>query len=309
MSTDGCKFNLRNTDSLPVQPLAKFGFTNLFTQQQFRPEIPYHEQVNPHTERFMRDYLQVHRKHLESLKKTSGNYFSFIESMLKSYGLPSELKYLAVIESDLKREATSWVGAAGPWQFMPETARRFGLMVSRERDDRRDYVASTQAASRYLMELFNRFQDWLLVIAAYNGGPGLVDKAIAKSGSRNFWTLQHHLPKESRDHVKKFIATHYIMETEPVMSLHKPNRLQPGLEEIDVELEMQSIKGAFRGSIIAEALGMDLSKFERYNPAFDRQLAVNGCYPLKLPAEKMKIFNQQKQVMLERSVRQWMNQR
>jgi membrane-bound lytic murein transglycosylase D len=296
-------------DTIPAQSIDKFGFTSLFIQKEFKPEIPYEQQVNPASEKFMREYLQSHRGELEGLKKTAGNYFSFIESMLKSYGLPTELKYLAVIESGLKTQATSWVGAAGPWQFMPETARSFGLVVNENRDDRRDYPASTQAAARFLKQLFKQFQDWLLVIAAYNGGPGVVERAMAKSGSRDFWILQHHLPKESRDHVKKFIATHYIMETETVMSLHKPNHLIPGYYDVDVKLELESVKGSYRGNIIAEILGIEQRLFDQYNPSFDHLLAANGCYPLKLPTEKMQTFIARKQEILERSVRQWMNQK
>lgn len=297
------------SDTIPAQSFEKFGFTSLFIRKEFRPEIPYDKQVNPETERFMRDYLQTHRTDLERLKKNAGNYFSFIESMLKSYELPTELKYLAVIESGLKPQATSWVGAAGPWQFMPETARSFGLVVNENRDDRRDYPASTQAAARFLKQLYKKFQDWLLVIAAYNGGPGVVESAITKSGSRDFWILQHHLPKESRDHVKKFIATHFIMESKQIQSLHKTNHLIPGFYDVNVKLELQSVKGSFRSNIIAEILGMEQINFDHYNPAFDRQLAANGCYPLNLPAEKMQIFISRKQEILERSVQQWMNQK
>src|SRR5690606_4422797 len=101
---------------------------------------------------------------------------------------------------------TSWAGASGPWQFMPSTARDFGLVVKPGQDDRRDYIKSTHAAAQYLLQLYRKMHDWLLVIAAYNGGPGRVYEAIKKSGSRNFWELQHYLPEESRNHVKKFIA-------------------------------------------------------------------------------------------------------
>ena len=95
---------------------------------------------------------------------------------------------------------------------MPYTARDFGLVVNGVVDERRDYFKSTHAAARYLLQLYKQTHDWLLVIAAYNGGPGRVFSAIQRSGSRNFWSLQYNLPEESRNHVKKFIATHYIME-------------------------------------------------------------------------------------------------
>ena len=139
-------------------------------------------------------------------------YFNLIETVLLQYGLPRELKYIAVIESNLSTGATSQVGAGGPWQFMPYTARDYGLVVNGYLDERRDYYKSTHAAARYLLVLYRQMHDWLLVMAAYNGGPGRVYNAMKKSGSKNFWDLQYYLPAESRTYVKRFIATHYIME-------------------------------------------------------------------------------------------------
>lgn len=305
--------NLTNTihrfelvDSVPSNALSRFGFKNLFSEQGYRPEIPYSQQVNPYTELFMHDYLIKHKKNLEHLKKSAGNYFSLIETILATHGLPAELKYLAVIESNLKKEATSWVGAAGPWQFMPETAKEYGLIVSNQRDDRRDYHLSTAAAAQLLKDLFSRFKDWLLVIAAYNGGPGAVNRAISKSGSTNFWTLQHHLPKESRDHVKKFIATHYIMENESEGSLNKPNHhFALSSEELQTSTLFE-IKGSYLAKMIYDEIGMESSVFNRYNPQFDHKLSEIGFYPLRLPQEKMKIFQEKKQEILKKSVRSWM---
>ena len=145
--------------------------------------------------------------------------FNIIDSVFREQGLPLELKYLAVIESDLKSSARSHVGAVGPWQLMPGTARILGLKVTKRVDERKNYYKSTRAAARYLKDLYQEFGDWFLVLAAYNGGPGPVYTAIHKSGSRNFWALQAYLPRESRDHVKKFIATRYFFErfkTEPM---------------------------------------------------------------------------------------------
>ena len=138
--------------------------------------------------------------------------FSIIDSVLGIYHLPLELKYLAVIESELKPTALSHVGARGPWQLMPATAQVLGLKTSHQNDERTNYYKSTIAAAKYLRDLYAQFNDWLLVLAAYNGGPKPVYNAIQKSGSKNFWVLQNYLPAESRDHVKKFIATHYYFE-------------------------------------------------------------------------------------------------
>ena len=189
----------------------KAGFKDLFVAKPEEEGLS-QVQLNTRAISFVEDYIAKHKKGLEKLKGWGRPYFDMIDAVLTYHGLPKELKYLAVIESYLKTYAVSWVGAVGPWQFMPATARKFGLKINEYVDERTDYYKSTHAAAKYLSELYNIYSDWLLVIAAYNGGPGNVNAAIRKSKSKNFWDLQHFLPAESRDHVKKFIATHYIME-------------------------------------------------------------------------------------------------
>ena len=161
---------------------------------------------------YVKKYIKTQKACLVSVKKRSEVPFYIIDSVFTWYHLPVELKYLAVIESELKPAATSHVGAKGPWQFMPATAHVLGLKVNRHCDERSNYYKSTIAAAKYLRDLYALFDDWLLVLAAYNGGPKPVYTAIQKSGSRNFWVLQNYLPAESREHVKKFIATHYYFE-------------------------------------------------------------------------------------------------
>ena len=168
--------------------------------------------VNKHAKQFVKDYIRRNDESLSKIKLKGARHFPMMDSIFEKYGLPVELKYLAVIESELKSTATSRVGAKGPWQFMPETAKILGLKITKHYDERTSYRKSTRAAAIYLRDLHNEFGDWLLVLAAYNGGPGPVYKAIKRSGSRNFWKLQHYLPAESRGHVKKYIATHYYFE-------------------------------------------------------------------------------------------------
>lgn len=162
--------------------------------------------------KFVHNYIRNNDECLLDVRQRSEIPFTIIDSIFDHYHLPLELKYLAVIESELKTSAVSRVGAKGPWQLMPATARILGLKVNRRADERLNYYKSTKAAARYLRDLNKQFGNWLLVLAAYNGGPGPVCKAIRKSHSRNFWTLQRYLPAESRDHVKKFIATAYYFE-------------------------------------------------------------------------------------------------
>jgi len=170
--------------------------------------------LSPYVAKFVRDYNRKNDDVLQSIKDRSASHFVLMDSVFTKYRLPIELKYLAVVESELDNTARSCVGAVGPWQLMPSTARDLSLKVRGKYDERRSYSKSTVAAAKYLRDLYGQFGDWLLVIAAYNSGPGKVLYAIKMSGSRNFWTLQKYLPAETRGHVKRFIATHYYFEGE-----------------------------------------------------------------------------------------------
>lgn len=168
--------------------------------------------LNPKAVTFVSNYLKTENESLVKIKGRSSTHFRIIENVLRKNDLPLELKYLAVIESELKSNAVSRVGAVGPWQLMPSTARLLGLKVNKYSDERTHYYKSSVAVAKYLKDLYAEFGDWLLVIAAYNGGPGTVYKAIKKSGSRNFWYLQSYLPMETRAHVKRFIGAHYFFQ-------------------------------------------------------------------------------------------------
>lgn len=168
--------------------------------------------LNKQAGEFTKSYIADNNELLKKIKQNSANSFRIIDGVFSQYNLPLELKYLAVIESELKTTALSHVGARGAWQLMPGTARILSLKVDKKRDERTHLHKSTVAAAKYLRDLYRLFGDWTLVIAAYNSGPGKVYDAIKKSGSRNFWKLQHYLPAETRGHVKKFISTHYYFE-------------------------------------------------------------------------------------------------
>jgi membrane-bound lytic murein transglycosylase D len=287
----------KSDDLTAINNYTKQGFKDLFTQFNYNTSIPYSNQVNPHAEMYMQEYLQKHSKYLYQLRSSAIPYFNIIENIFKEYGLPPEMKYLAVIESGLKTNVTSWVGAAGPWQFMPETAIQFGLIVNKFQDDRRDYFRSTRAAALMLLNLYAQYHDWLLVIAAYNGGSGRVDKAIAKSNSKSFWDLQYYLPEESRNHVKKFIATHYVMEGQTFNSKAVESKNKLTDQEIENSV-VETITGKFIAAILVQRLDLDIKIFERYNPNFDQTLSSAGQYALRLPVEKMELFKSTKYEIL-----------
>jgi len=262
--------------------------------------------LHPRAIPFVKDYFDENEERLTKMKSSAVPYFRTIDNIFRKYQMPTELKYLAVIESELKSSAKSWAGAVGPWQFMPETGRLMGLTINKHRDDRRDLSKSSVAAARYLKDLYTELGDWLLVIAAYNGGPGRVEYAIRKSGSRNFWDLQNYLPAESRTHVKKFIATHYIMEgqggitTTGAGDVKRLGNIQPSQAVLDNTL-LQTVTGKYSSVIIARNLNMDLLLFNQLNPGFDSKVATDS-YGMKLPTEKMELFNARKLDILNESV-------
>ena len=297
------------TDTTDVELLKadpKLGFRDLFEEDA---DSDFHfAKLNPKAVSFVQDYMEDEGDNLNRLKVSGKRYFTIIESALEKRNLPTELKYLAVIESDLKTGATSVKGAAGPWQLMPETARDLGLKVNGRVDERRDYYKSTYAAARYLAYLYDLYEDWLLVIAAYNGGPGKVNTAIKKSGSRNFWDLQYNLPAESRNHVKKFIATHYIMEGEGGLTTLTKAETANLVSNIaanpvtDASLAVQNITGKYHSQAIVQNTNMNVKEFHKLNPNFDKQLAASGKYDLRLPNDKMELFKANKIQILQQSV-------
>ncbi len=267
--------------------------------------------LHPRAIPFVKDYLEVHEERLVRMKSTAMPYFKMIDKVFAEKDLPTELKYLAVIESDLSSSAVSWAGAVGPWQFMPETGKLMGLKVGKYVDERRDLYKSSYAAAKYLKGLYAQLNDWLLVIAAYNGGPARVESAIRKSGSRNFWDLQYFLPAESRTHVKKFIATHYIMEgqggitTTGASDAVRLGMLPPSKEVLENTL-LQTLTGRYNSVILAKSIDMDPVIFNQLNPAFDQKVSTEA-YGMRLPEDKMELFNEKKLEILEASVAQLLN--
>ncbi len=305
---------LKRSDSLhPANPLTqsvdpKEGFKDLFVTATLANGVS-REELNPMAVSFVEDYMGKMGRSMEDLKGWGRPYFDMMDAILIQHGLPKELKYLAVIESNLKSGARSWAGAVGPWQFMPVTARNMGLRVSKKIDERRDLYKSTHAASKYLNSLFDLYGDWLLVIAAYNSGPGTVNSAIRRSGTRDFWKLQNYLPLESRNHVKKFIATHYMLEgVGGVCTLTKSEATaflagtSCGQVNDSSNAKMEPITGRYNAAVISKHLAMDVADFNRINPQFDRQIALNGKYDLRLPTDKMTLFMDRKFDILAESV-------
>ncbi len=270
------------------------------------PELLF-SQLHPLSVSFVREYNRKNETRFERIAEKNARQLVMIDNILEKNGIPLELKYLAVIESGLHNGAVSHKGAVGPWQFMAPTARLMGLTVNRHRDERRDLAKSTQAAAKYLKILYNQFNDWNLTVAAYNSGAGRVEYAIRKSGSRDFWKLQHHLPAETRGHVKKFIATRYYFEAKEAKRSITPKLLNVERFSSDDVDASAIITGKYRAAALAKALDMEPAMFDSYNPGFDAEVAING-YQLRLPKEKMELFTTKKHEILAESIQMILNE-
>ena len=247
--------------------------------------MTYNEEVKKYIDR----YTKAGRQSTSYLLGRARYYNPIFEEALRFYGLPLELKYLPVIESGLNPNATSRVGAAGLWQFMATTGKQYDLQIDSYIDERRDPEKSSYAAARMLSDLYKRFGDWTLALAAYNCGPGRVSSAITKAGGgADFWAVYQHLPKETRGYVPAFIAANYVMNYYAdyniiPLSTGLPNRCDTIIVEKDVTLAK-----------IANVLGMNVDDLKVLNPqyrqGFIKAFATNGVAKLRLPSEMIEKF-------------------
>ena len=283
--------------------LNRIGFSSLFTVQQVpNKDKSFVIEMHPKATSFVQSYIEKEGPGLRKMKTWAKPYFNLYDEILTANGVPVELKYLSVIESHLSSQVVSWAGAAGPWQIMPEEATRLGLKLL-PNDERMDYQKSTQAAATILRELYQKFGDWLLVVAAYNGGAGRLSKAIEKKKTKDFWALQYELPLETRNHVKKFIATHAIFEGVSMTELDKVQSAESATNSnTSLGMERMVISGRFNAKTIAIWLKMPLTYLKELNPNMDQQLSAGKSYTLVLPGKEAKIFEASKNQILQASI-------
>ena len=269
--------------------------------------------LNPLMESFIKGYKKRETEEYGDMKVWGKQYLQLMDEILAQNGLPVELKYLSVIESNLQAGTVSSSGATGPWQLMADEGRMFGLTMKKKNDERKDFEKSTEVAAGLLKNLYGQFGDWLLVIAAYNCGCGGMRKAIAKAGSKNYWQLEKYLPEQTRTHVKKYIATHYIFEggggwttvtndeamgcSAAIAKLDAQNINDASTKTVTVE-----ITGKYNSGVLANDLLIDKSLFTQLNPDIDNELLGGKTYQLTLPADKMPLFQANREQILEQSV-------
>ncbi|MDP3354021.1 MAG: transglycosylase SLT domain-containing protein [Flavobacteriaceae bacterium] len=227
-------------------------------------KTPFNIDYSPELEKLIKFYLQKRRKNLANIIGRSQYYFPVFEEHLAKNNIPIELKYLAIIESALNPRAKSRVGATGLWQFMYQTGIQYGLKVSSYVDERSNPIKSTEAASKYLLTLYNVFGDWDLALAAYNSGPGNVTKAIRRSGGKtNYWNLRPYLPRETANYVPAFYATLYLMEFSKEHNL-QTNKVQANFFETDTI----HVKRQISFEQINKMLDVDVELLQFLNPQY-----------------------------------------
>lgn len=213
--------------------------------------------------KYLTQFIEGYRPGSEKLIGRSLYYFPLIEQKISEKELPEEIKYLAMVESSLDPQARSRVGAVGLWQFMRPTAKMYGLHMDNTIDERRNPEKSTEAALNYLADLYKRFGDWTLALAAYNCGPGNVNKAMRKSGRSDYWGIRNYLPKETRMYVPKFIAISYMM------TYYMDHELVPEFpEQLFTETRKAIVYDAVSFHKVSELTGMSLDEIKWYNPEY-----------------------------------------
>jgi membrane-bound lytic murein transglycosylase D len=258
------RYDLVQSDSCATvqwtDTMKKEDYVRYLSQMPTLIEMPYNQVVRSYID----SYVKRYPKRLSSLLALSKYYFPIFENALEAGNLPLELKYLPVIESALNPSAKSYVGAAGLWQFMPATGRLYGLEVNSLIDERCDPYKSSKAAVAYLKDLYEIYGDWMLVIAAYNCGPGNVNKAIRRSGGkRDYWDIYEYLPRETRGYVPAFIAANYAMYYAEDLYHICPS-------ELKLPLATDTICINYRVHLeqISDCLGVHIDELRRLNPQY-----------------------------------------
>lgn len=243
---------------------------------------------NQTVKNFIELYTQRKRSLTEFILGMSACYFPMIEEQLDKYNLPMELKYLPIIESALNPNARSRANAVGMWQFMYGTGKIYKLEIGTFLDERRDPVKLTEAAVRYLSDLYKIYKNWHLVIAAYNCGPGNVNKAIRRAGgTRDYWTIYYKLPRETRGYVPAFIAAAYVMNH------YQAHNLSPRYPDFSIVTDTLNIHDYLHFKQVSEVLRIPVEELQALNPQYRMDIVPGKAdkpYPLRIPIEHVGRF-------------------
>ncbi len=281
------------SDSIPIFPDLVYEYRITELNRQTPIELDY----NKYVRRYIDVYTIEQRQHMADIAGRAQKYFPLIEQKLDEHQLPLELKYLAIVESALDPFAVSSSGAVGLWQFKLNTSRMFDLEVNSYIDERRDPYKSTEAACDYLQYLYRTYNDWQLALAAYNGGPGVVRKAIKRAGgNRNFWELFPYLPEQTKGYVPAFIAVNYAM------NYLKDHEIKPEETAFPFhQTDTVKIQYAADFQSIASQINLPVKTLEQLNPIYRRHFIPNLKQPtaLVLPQDKIGTFITKESLILQ----------
>ena len=266
-------------------------------------EMPYNEVVR----KFIDLYTGRLRNQVAFMLSACNFYMPIFEEALDAYNLPLELKYLPIIESALNPSAVSRAGAVGLWQFMLHTGKLYGLVSNSLVDERRDPIKATWAAARYLKEMYDIYQDWNLVIAAYNCGPGNINKAIRRAGGKSdYWAIYNYLPRETRGYVPAFIAANYVM------TYYCKHNICPMETNIPLATDTVQVSRNLHFQQIADLCNLPLEEIKSLNPQYKRQIipGESGLQTLRLPVTTISTFiDRQDTIYNHRSAELFKNRR
>lgn len=243
--------------------------------EHFVVKLPYNQKIK----NYIDVYVNKRRQQINVMLALSQYYFPIFEQAMERNGVPQELKYLAIIESALNPRAVSRVGASGSWQFMYQTGRMYNLKIDQHVDERFDPDKASDAAARYLKDLYDNFGDWILAIAAYNCGPGNVNRAIRRAqGKTDFWQIYPFLPRETRGYVPAFIGATYIMNYYKEYGFDAPNSTPVLTDTLMVDKDLNL-------GVVAEKLNIPLQILRDLNPQYRRDVIPGNTdyYSLRLP--------------------------
>jgi membrane-bound lytic murein transglycosylase D len=250
---------------------------------------PFNIEYNLGLENVIKSFLKNRKKAFERLMGISEYYFPLFEEALAKQNVPLEIKYLAVVESSLNPKAVSRVGATGLWQFMYQTGKQYNLHIDSYEDERSDPLKASEAATKYMSNMYKIFGDWELVLAAYNSGAGNVSKAIRRSGGQqNFWNIKKNLPRETQGYVPAFLATMYIYE------YHKEHGIVPNralIKHFATDTVMVKKQMSFKQ--ISDLLDIPETQLELLNPSYKRNVVPfysDKNHFLRLPQDKIAVF-------------------
>ena len=264
----------RNADRRANVPTTDREYINRLQRMPTVMEMPYNKIVRA----FIDMYVERKKSLVESMLGMSLYYMPIFEQALDKYGMPMELKYLPIIESALNPTAVSRAGATGLWQFMLDTAKGMGLEINSLVDQRRDPYLSSDAAARYLKQLYNSYGDWSLAIAAYNCGPGNVNKALRRAGGgkKDFWEIYPFLPRETRDYIPAFIAANYAM------TYYNHHNISPALASRPIVTDTVHVNKRVHFRQISDVMGISMDELRVLNPQYRTDVIPGDIHPYAL---------------------------